>query len=538
MTDRDLFPGGTGPGVTTPDSPITLAIQFEVTSGPQWLKGFRFWRATTGTTGPIPARLYEFVSASSGNPVAGTDATFTLSGTGWQEVLLPTLIPLTVGQDYRAALHFPNGYAATSNYFTSGPGAGGITNGPLFAPDVTGVVGGDQGSFHVSAALAYPDNSFSGDNYWVSPLITDVDPGGGDDRTGVASIAVAFGGSAAGVHASSSAAGALAAFGGSAAGAHAASAPVSSPAGFGSSGAAGAHVAAGAASSPIALGSTRSGTSDRDATATAPLGLGSSAVGDDMNGVAVSEVLCSAWATPADIPDAVKAELGLSDAQLLDPLMRASEILWALSGRRWYGGGCVESATVKSVRGQGSWPYHASWGSCACWGYSSADLALLPNFLHISRPVSVKLPRSPITGISSVLVNGVAMSSANYELTRSGWLDRVDGGSWDACAGNVVITYTWGEAPPAGGRDAAVVLAIELAKDFHGIDGCSLPKRVTSVTRQGVSIAMLDNMEFLDKGRTGLTSVDLWLAAVNPNARPQRAGVWSPDVPNTRRHPL
>jgi hypothetical protein len=40
-------------------------------------------------------------------------------------------------------------------------------------------------------------------------------------------------------------------------------------------------------------------------------------------------------------------------------------------------------------------------------------------------------------------------------------------------------------------------------------------------------------MDFLSNGRTGFYSIDLWLAAVNPDRRPMRGHVWSPDIPTT-----
>jgi hypothetical protein len=42
-------------------------------------------------------------------------------------------------------------------------------------------------------------------------------------------------------------------------------------------------------------------------------------------------------------------------------------------------------------------------------------------------------------------------------------------------------------------------------------------------------------MQFLDKGRTGLISVDLWITAINPKPRAQRAMIWSPDIPTAQR---
>ena len=59
---------------------------------------------------------------------------------------------------------------------------------------------------------------------------------------------------------------------------------------------------------------------------------------------------------------------------------------------------------------------------------------------------------------------------------------------------------------------------------------CDLPERVTSITREGVTMALIDPQEFIQEGRTGLYTVDLWLNAVNPNRLLKRATVWSPDM--------
>lgn len=296
--------------------------------------------------------------------------------------------------------------------------------------------------------------------------------------------------------------------------------------------------AGGAATFPLGLGASVSGGSTRAGATPVPLGLTFSAAGLRAGGAPVSDVLCGPWATPSDIPDTAKAALGLSDQQLLAPLLRASEILWMLAGRQWLGEGCSERATLKSVPSQGVWPYHESWGDCGCWEFGGELIgARWEDYAHIRQPVAVHLPRSPIGEILSVTVDGVALSSSEYRLTRNGWLERV-GGTWDTCAALTEVTYTFGEPPPAGGRDSAVTLALELAKDMYDIAGCRLPKRTTSVQRQGVSITMADPADFLKEGKTGLISVDLWLSAVNPQARPRRGGVWSPDVPTTRRSAL
>jgi hypothetical protein len=48
-------------------------------------------------------------------------------------------------------------------------------------------------------------------------------------------------------------------------------------------------------------------------------------------------------------------------------------------------------------------------------------------------------------------------------------------------------------------------------------------------------MTVIDPQQFLDKGRTGLLTVDLWLSAINPKSRTQRALIWSPDLPVAQR---
>jgi hypothetical protein len=290
----------------------------------------------------------------------------------------------------------------------------------------------------------------------------------------------------------------------------------------------------------LAVGST--GASVRSGATGIALGLAMSSIGSP-GGAPFSQVLCSSWALVADLSTEQRAALvSLTDNQVNTYLLRASEILWALSGRRWYGQGCTETATLRShppQPGQGTWPYHRMWGACACWGSGVVlDGRLFPGFAdyrgeHIASPMAVKLPRSRVNSIVSVTIDGNPFAA--YRMLQSGWVERTDGQGWRMCDDSTVIVYTYGEAPPAGGRDAAIALGVELAKAAIGDKTCRLPQRVTSVTRQGLSFSQIDPFTFLDKGRTGLLVVDMWLASVNPEARPQAAGVWSPDIPGTIR---
>lgn len=253
-----------------------------------------------------------------------------------------------------------------------------------------------------------------------------------------------------------------------------------------------------------------------------------------------SAVLCSAWASPADVPEQYRPLL--SDEQWAIVLMQCSEILFYLSGRRFYGGGCTEIVILRShpnSPGTGMWPYHDSWGDCPCWSsarWVSGELYPPPLGLFVGQhyaAMAIGLPRSPVTAVTAVLHNGVAFTA--WRLTRSGWLERTDGGSWDLCQDSTEVSYSFGEAPPESGVQAAVALAVQVALAIGGSVDCQLPQRIQSITRQGISMAVLDPQEFLADGRTGIYMVDLFLAAVNPHGRGQRGRVWSPDLPRTIR---
>lgn len=253
-----------------------------------------------------------------------------------------------------------------------------------------------------------------------------------------------------------------------------------------------------------------------------------------------STVLCSAWATPADIPDVYRSRV--TDGEWERFLLQASEILWALSGRRWYGAGCEETAVLRSkppMAGMPDWPYDASWGACGCSTYGSwIDTTWWPpvpgRYPGITHPdpVAIKLPRNPITAIVEVTENGVTLDPGDYRLTRSGWLERLDG-AWTTCFDTTEITYRFGEPPPEGGVQSVVTLAIQFMLDFLGDSKCRLPQRVTSLTRQGISMSMIDPMDFLPEGKTGFYLIDLWLSAVNPGHRGARGSVFSLDIPTT-----
>lgn len=247
-------------------------------------------------------------------------------------------------------------------------------------------------------------------------------------------------------------------------------------------------------------------------------------------------MLCGAWATPDDVPERWRGDL--STDQWEGWLLTASEILFNLSGQQWSGVGCTYAAELRGrppEPGSGAWPYYRTWGLGATgpgywWWNSFVGFAWFPQYVGPQpMPYAVKLPHDQVAEIESVTINGALFSA--WQLVRGSWLERTDGDRWDKFLDTTVVTYLYGIAPPQGGVEACVKLAIEMMKYETGDATCVLPRRITSMTRQGVSIAVIDPMKFLDIGRTGVYGVDLWLVSVNPKNRRRRARVWSPDIP-------
>ena len=78
----------------------------------------------------------------------------------------------------------------------------------------------------------------------------------------------------------------------------------------------------------------------------------------------------------------------------------------------------------------------------------------------------------------------------------------------------VRIYYQTDSTLPPGTEGRVAWFANQCHLAATGDKACSLPERITSVTRQGVSWSMLDPMDFLDKKLTGVGRLDAWLSTV------------------------
>lgn len=175
--------------------------------------------------------------------------------------------------------------------------------------------------------------------------------------------------------------------------------------------------------------------------------------------------------------------------------------------------------TPALIRGQ--W-YNLGCGTCgdAC-GCGSTQALRLPG---------------PIASVGEVQIDGTVLDPAAYRVDNGRFLVRQDGALWPTCQDmNLMlgqpdtwgVTYTKGYAVPKGGQVAAGLLANELAKAACNDKTCGLPRRVQSITRQGVTVAVLDAFDDIDEGHTGIWLIDSWVASVV--RRPRRMRVLSPD---------
>lgn len=146
----------------------------------------------------------------------------------------------------------------------------------------------------------------------------------------------------------------------------------------------------------------------------------------------------------------------------------------------------------------------------------------------------------PVDSVVEVMVDGEILDPSAYRVENRTWLVRTDDEKWPTCqnldaspheADTFVVTYNWGTPVPVGGQLAATVLACEMAKATMGRD-CDLPQRVQSVTREGITVAVLDAFDGLDSGQTGIWVVDSWVASVT--RAPRRTRILSPDVRGPR----
>lgn len=253
---------------------------------------------------------------------------------------------------------------------------------------------------------------------------------------------------------------------------------------------------------------------------------------------------CAAWETYT--PDQQDAALQVATA-----------VLWSATGRQF--GACevtirpcqsrseVERYRVWPARwggqadggGWGPYLFAGVWRNCGC-GTGCCCRARC----------EITLP-GPVSAITEIRVDGDLVDEGAYRVdVQAGEfrLVRMDGECWPTCQdfdvdapdpGSFTVSYTRGTPTPGALLLGAGTLACELAKGQAEGD-CALPKNITQLTRQGVTVDFLDqqlsspiNGRLTNIVQTGIYEVDLLIRTYNPyglTARPVVLSVDDPDI--------
>jgi hypothetical protein len=221
------------------------------------------------------------------------------------------------------------------------------------------------------------------------------------------------------------------------------------------------------------------------------------------------------------------------DLETVDPVLVgmaeqfAARFLWSATGRIY--GGCPRT-------------YRPCRENCppavnCCGGYAGSMLQTLPfrapgslDWINVpcnrcvkgcqcSAVSEVYIP--DVDAVLNVRIDGVDYNPCSmlvvYDRER---VVRTDGGQWPACQelgktdgpGTWSITVQQGVCVPEGAAWITGTLMCEFIKACRKDDDCRLPRRVQTLTRQGVQLGgFLDTFESLPMLRTGIWEIDAWI---------------------------
>lgn len=239
----------------------------------------------------------------------------------------------------------------------------------------------------------------------------------------------------------------------------------------------------------------------------------------------------------------------LDDYTLRDTVVdTATSLLWNWTGRKY---GLCET-TIRPCRTDCVPSTYEGWsGTPSTWNNMFFPVLIDGDWFNLrcgrrckdncgcSYTNEISLPLG-VHDIVEVIIDGVPVNPSAYRVDNYRWLVRTDGGDWPTCqdlnlpAGDPntwTVTYRYGTEVPSGGQVAAALLSCEMAKNILGRD-CELPQRIQSVSREGITVGIVDSFQDLEAGRTGIWLVDSWVTSVM-NA-PTRSRVITPNMRTPR----
>jgi hypothetical protein len=234
---------------------------------------------------------------------------------------------------------------------------------------------------------------------------------------------------------------------------------------------------------------------------------------------------------------------------VIDAAVAASkELVWALTGRQ-FGQCCVKIRPCRKscnpcpdVPGFGWGPggygvgpngygpalIDGLWYNISCNSCSECSCTQI---------CQIPLPY-PTCCIQEVKIDGIVIDPETYRIDEFRRLVRLDDDCWPFCQdltkedteeGTWSVSLCYGRPVPELILLAAGEMACQLIKQTAGLP-CQLPQRMSSITRQGVTVGFLDPMEFFGNRQTGIYLVDLAVMTFNPHKLTRRPAIWSPDA--------
>lgn len=246
----------------------------------------------------------------------------------------------------------------------------------------------------------------------------------------------------------------------------------------------------------------------------------------DVNGA----LCCDDWDTYSDELQTAGMEYG-------------ALVVWAATGRRF--GLCERTVRPCGPSSDpvgngfywadGTWmPYifQGQWRNCAGCNAGFGCCTCEPNCQVWLPPPVYSIPATGIT------VGADIVPIDSWRVDDAEWLVKTDGDCWPQCqdyntdSGDSFfqVTYFQGIPVPSVLLAAAGELACEWVKACIGAP-CRLPQRVTSISRQGVSVSLPDVAQLLERGLTGVPTVDQVIRSFNPYGLVSRMHIASPDWP-------